>query len=119
MEKILAIQSVDKKIRRQMSVLIGNYEFYYAAGAFSALFGITLDPKMDPVSLKKVIDGTIENASLPANEPEPERMAGDSDDIEDQKGYLVYLMNRYEITDPYDDTMVELFSDGFNNWSNK
>ena len=119
MEKILPIQSVDKKINRQMSVLIGNYEFYYAAGVFSAIFGVELDPKMDPVSLKKVVDEYIKNNNLVANEPSPEQISGDSDDFEDKKGYLVYLMNRYEIIEQYDDVMVELYSDGFNNWSNK
>ena len=34
MEPILAKQSVDIKCKIQASIMMGNYEFYYAAGRF-------------------------------------------------------------------------------------
>ncbi len=39
MEPILAKQSVDIKCKIQASIMMGNYEFYYAAGRFCALTG--------------------------------------------------------------------------------
>jgi hypothetical protein len=119
MEKILAIQSVNKKIERQMSVLVGNYEFYYAAGAFKALFGADLDKTMNPEDLKRTIDEYISSNQLTSYEPSPDQVSGDSKDIDDRKAYLVYLMNRYETIEKYEEIMMELFDDGYEYWSQK
>jgi hypothetical protein len=119
MEKILAIQSVNKKIERQMSVLVGNYEFYYAAGAFMALFGADFDKHLSPEELKQSIDDYISANNLKAAEPAADKASGDSKDIEDRKAYLVYLMNRYETIEKYEDVMMELFDDGYEYWSQR
>ncbi len=117
MEKILPIQSVDKKIKRQMSVLVGNYEFYYTCGAFKALFGLPLEKTVDPIELKKNVLDLIHEKSLKIVEPDPEKMCLDSEDLEIRKGYIVYLLERYEITDKFDEVMLELFDEGYDNWS--
>lgn len=52
-------QSVILKCKLQKSVLVGNYEYYYAAGLFSRLAGVQLDAKKTPEELKEQIAAVL------------------------------------------------------------
>lgn len=118
MEKILPKMSVDKKIKRQMSVLVGNYEFYYALGAFEAVFKAGLDKEKGPAELKSQVENYIKDRKLSIYEP-GEEAAGDHEDTESRKSFLTYLLNRYEADEKYDDDMKELFDMGYESWKDK
>jgi hypothetical protein len=118
MEKILPKMSVDKKIKRQMSVLVGNYEFYYALGAFEAAFKVGLDKEKEPGELKKEVENYIKDMNLSIYEPN-EEAAGNHEDSESRRNFLTYLLNRYEADEKYDDAMKELFDMGYESWKDK
>lgn len=48
-------QSVIIKCKLQKSTLVGNYEYYYAAGLFSRLSGITLPSALPPAELRETL----------------------------------------------------------------
>ena len=52
MVTLVARQSIIIKCNMQTSVLLGNYEFYYAAGLFCRLHGIAVEEDIQPVELK-------------------------------------------------------------------
>ena len=47
----IARQSVILKCLRKKSILLGNYEFYYAAGLMKKLYHLEISEEMDPDSL--------------------------------------------------------------------
>jgi hypothetical protein len=92
----IARQSVIIKCNMQKSVMLGNYEFYYAAGLLKKLFGMTLTAAMPPEELSEAILGQTADAH-PKDEKEQ---------------YLLQIAGKYEPLAQYDDQMKELFAWG-------
>lgn len=93
--------SVDKKIRRRMSVLVGNYEFYYAAGLAQPILSFDCDGSEKPYELEKIIRACPETDDTLPDEPEVS-----------ERRYLMYLIARYDADEDYDDAMKSLFDEG-------
>ena len=98
MELILAEQAIENKLDMQMSVMVGNYEFYYACGLLSQILDFGKDENTEPKELDMAVKEALKNF-----QPEGER----------QK-YLAGLLMRYEASDVYDEQMKELFRMGRN-----
>lgn len=88
----LARQSVMIKCNMNASVMLGNYEFYYAAGLFCRLRGISIEENCKPKELKERILPNLESFE---GEDERER-------------YLVKLLLAYAPSEEYDGQMQEL-----------
>ena len=41
----LAVNAVEKKLDMQASILVGNYEYYYACGKLKGLMDLAVDEK--------------------------------------------------------------------------
>lgn len=91
----LTVSSVEKKIEMEASVLVGNYEFYYACGKLAAKTALEADGKTLPESLKEA-----EEAARTSYTPS-------SDDTKEV--YLLKLLERYQPTEEYEQEMEELF----------
>ncbi len=89
----IARQSIILKCLRQKSVLVSNYELYYAAGIAKKCFGISVDADMEPMQLLEETQKQIENAE-PTN---------------DQEKYLIHLLGNYEPDETHDDQTKEMF----------
>lgn len=96
MEPILAKQSVDIKCRIQASVMMGNYEFYYAAGRLCAKTGQKPDRPLQPKELHAFIQPFLDTY-----EPGEETDA-----------YLAKMLKEYEASGEYDEQMDTLFEMG-------
>lgn len=92
MVALVARQSVVIKCNMQASVMLGNYEFYYAAGLFCKITGQKPDEDIRPKELKEFILPKLLEFS---GEDEKER-------------YLVKLLVNYEETEEYGEEMKEL-----------
>ncbi len=55
MEPSIVRQSVILKCLRQKSTLLGNYEYYYAAGLFGRLSGVQIPPGLAPKELSEML----------------------------------------------------------------
>lgn len=93
--------SVDKKIRRRMSVLVGNYEFYYAAGLAKPILKADIDGSEKPSDLEKIIRAC----------PEADDTLPDGPEVSERR-YLMYLIARYDTDEDYDESMKALFLQG-------
>ena len=91
----LAVDSVEKKLQMQASVLVGNYEFYYAVGKMTQYLQLPVDGKMSPLMIKEVLERELPNFTPP------------SDDAKGQ--YLIRLLERYRPSEKYDEQMEQLF----------
>lgn len=96
MEPILAKQSVHIKCRIKASIMMGNYEFYYAAGVLCARTGQTPEQTLQPKELYAWIQPLLDTY-VPKNE---------------QEAYLVKLLKEYKVSDEYDEQMAELLQMG-------
>lgn len=96
MVALTARQSVIIKCNMQASVLLGNYEFYYAAGLFCKIKGIVVNEEILPQELKKFILPMLKEFS--------------SEDKREQ--YLVKLLLPYQVLEDYDEQMKELLKWG-------
>ena len=92
----IARQSVIIKCNMQKSVLLGNYEFYYAAGLFQKFYGAGLSADMKPEELAAAIAGFASSVK-PADE---------------QETYLLSLLANYEPDDEQNEQTALLFSMG-------
>ena len=75
------------------SVLVGNYEFYYAAGKLEALTKVKAGEDTPPDELKAAVSEALEHF-----EPADERQA-----------YLVRLLERYRPNELQDEDTRDLF----------
>lgn len=92
---MLAAESVEKKLEMQASVLVGNYEFYYAAGKLAAVTEFLGDEQTPPLELKMSVEQAFEKFQPTS---------------EDKKGqYLKKMLIRYRPSESYDEQMKELF----------
>jgi hypothetical protein len=80
----------------QKSVMLGNYEFYYAAGLLKKLLGMSLAADMSPEELSEAINGQ-------AKEVQPK---------DEKEQYLLQIAGRYEPLAEYNEQMRELFAWG-------
>ena len=85
----IARQSVIIKCSMKKSVLLGNYEFYYAAGLFKKLFGAELQADMPP---QEILEHILKQAESISPKDEKEE-------------YLVSLLKKYEPEDGQDEQM--------------
>ncbi len=95
---VLAEESVEKKLEREISVLVSNYEFYYAAGKLAALTALEAERDTPPQQLKEAVDRTL--AGFVPKE-------GDK-----KTAYLLYLLEKYRPREEYAPEMAELFDRG-------
>lgn len=97
MVRSLAVSSVDHKIKNHLSILIGNYEFYYAAGVFSQKVELDHSNINDPVLLDKEIKEKI-SSFTPEN---------------DREEYLISILKKFEVNiKESDEDMIALFKVG-------
>ncbi len=97
MELVLARQSVMIKCSIQSSILLGNYEFYYAAGLLCRLCGAIPGQAFQPAQLYDFIQPLLESYT-PQNK---------------EDAYLVKLLKGYDdISDECDAQMAELMQMG-------
>lgn len=91
-------QSIIIKCNQQASVLVGNYELYYAAGLAKKIFNLDVNENMQPIELYESIQSKLEGL-----EPKDEK-----------EEYLVKLLSIYTVTEDYNEQMKELFLMGAN-----
>lgn len=92
----IARQSVILKCNMQKSVMLGNYEFFYAAGLLKNIYRLDLDPAMEP---QKLLEAIL--AAQSQIQPQTE-----------QETYLLQLVKNYEPSEEHDAQMDELFAWG-------
>lgn len=96
MVTLTARQSVILKCNMQASVLLGNYEFYYAAGLFCNIERIAVNEDLLPEALwERML---------------PKLQAFDGEDARER--YLVKLLLSYRPLEEYDEQMKELLQWG-------
>lgn len=86
-------QSIILKCLRKKSVLVSNYELYYAAGLAKKCFSLELSENMQPQQLLDEAQRQLEGVE-PADENEE---------------YLISLLGSYEVLGEYDEQTSELF----------
>lgn len=90
---ILAMQSVERKLEMQSSVMLGNYEFYYGAGKLSSLIKIDGDGGTPPAELAEAVRMALKDF-VPADE---------------KTAYLVQMIKKFHPDESYDPQMSHLF----------
>ena len=97
MVPILARQSVNRKIKQQLSVLVGDYEFYYAMGIMTTFLPMDINGNMRADEVKAKALEAMKNYK-PKNEAEE---------------FLLSRVHRYEPhPEEWEETMASLFTDG-------
>ncbi len=96
MELVLARQSVVTKCNLQASILLGNYEFYYAGGLLCRLTATIPEQGLRPVEFYEFLQTVIDHY-----EPQKE-----------QEAYLVQMLKDYKAAEEYDIQMAELMQMG-------
>lgn len=97
---LLARQSIDRKVSDHLSVIVGNYEYYYACGILNRRLSLGLPSDIKPQDLFEKMQDLLKDITIEAPT---------GDDVTDED-YLKYLVKRYEPDDRYDDQMKELFT---------
>ncbi len=97
---LLARQSIDRKVSDHLSVIVGNYEYYYACGLLNRMLSLGLPSDIKPQDLFEKMQDLLKDITIEAPT---------GDDVTDED-YLKYLVKRYEPDDRYDDQMKELFT---------
>lgn len=88
----IARQSMIIKCNMQKSVLTGNYEYYYAAGLLTKLYGIQIPDEIKPLELETLLEGKQKDIS-PKDEKEK---------------WLLQMLFGYKPFEEYDEQMREL-----------
>ena len=97
---LLARQSIDRKVSDHLSVIVGNYEYYYACGLLNRRLSLGLPSDIKPQDLFEKMQDLLKDITIEAPT---------GDDVTDED-YLKYLVKRYEPDDRYDDPMKELLT---------
>ncbi|MGN0483704.1 MAG: DUF3837 domain-containing protein [Lachnospiraceae bacterium] len=93
---LLARQSVILKCNLKKSQLLGNYEFYYAAGLLAKLMNVEAADLTNPQDVWNQITE-----------------AGKNYQTEDEKEqHLLSMVRNYQVHDEFDEQMQELFECG-------
>ena len=93
----IARQSVIIKCNMKTSVLLGNYEFYYASGLFLHLCGKEVEDTIRPQELEACVKNEI---------PKFQK------NVDEKADYLVKMLENYVVLDEYDEQMKELLQWG-------
>lgn len=88
----IARQSVIIKCNMQRAFLLGNYEYYYAAGLASKFYGFEIPENIRPQELPDLLSAELKNASSGS----------------EQEKHLLYILKEYEPEERYDEQMKEL-----------
>lgn len=88
----IARQSVMIKCNMQKAYLLGNYEYYYAAGLASKLLGFEVSEDIMPMELSELLEKKLEQA----------------DTKDEKEAYLILRLKDYVPTADYDEQMKEL-----------
>ena len=88
----IARQSVIIKCNMQRAYILGNYEFYYAAGLAEKLYGIAIPEDIKPVELGELLRPALEGVTPNGAKEE----------------YLVARLKDYVPNEDYDAQMQEL-----------
>lgn len=96
MELILAGQSVKIKCRIKASILMGNYEFYYAGGWLCALAGSSPETNLRPEEFYAFL-----KPLLATYQPKDE-----------QEAYLIKMLGGYKVQEEYNEQMPMLMQMG-------
>lgn len=94
----IARQSVIIKCNMQRAYILGNYEFYYAAGLAGKLFGFDIPEEIQPEELAGLLAEALRGV-----QPKGE-----------QETYLVTILKDFEPEMRYDEQMKELLLWGQN-----
>ena len=63
----IARQSVILKCLRKKSIIVSNYELYYAAGLTKKLFNLSVDEDMEPEKLLEEVQKQLKNVTATVN----------------------------------------------------
>lgn len=88
----IARQSVIIKCNMRKSVMTGNYEYYYAAGLLTKLYGIEIPDEIKPMELETLLK-------------EKQREISPKDEKEE---WLLQMLSDYRPFEEYDEQMKEL-----------
>ena len=88
----IARQSVIIKCNMKRAYILGNYEFCYAAGLVSKLYGVEIPDDVQPEELEELLAGALKDVT-----PNGE-----------QETYLVSILKEYAPEKRYDEQMKEL-----------
>ena len=88
----IARQSVIIKCNMQRAYILGNYEFYYAAGLASKLYGFEVPEEIEPENLVALLAEVL--PAVTPNNP--------------QETHLVSILKEYDPEKRYDEQMKEL-----------
>ena len=95
----IARQSVIIKCNMKRAGLLGNYEFYYAAGLAAKLFGLEAAPDTKPAELAAFLQENLQTANGSSHTHEKN----------EQESYLLSILMEYTPEERYDDQMKELY----------
>ena len=88
----IARQSVIIKCNMQRAYILGNYEFYYAAGLASKLFGFEIPEDVQPDALAELLGVALRDVK-------PQ---------DGQETHLAYILKEFAPETRYDEQMKEL-----------
>lgn len=88
----IARQSVIIKCNMQRAYILGNYEFYYAAGLAGKLFSFSIPDEVQPEELARLLSTALENVQAKS----------------EQEAYLVSILKEFVPEMRYDEQMKEL-----------
>ena len=88
----IARQSVIMKCNKQWAYILGNYEYYYAAGLASKLLGFEIVEEIMPAELFELLEKELAQAS----------------GSDEKEAYLFQRLKDYAPTEDYDEQMKEL-----------
>lgn len=94
----LATQSIQTKIKLKSATMLGNYEFYYAAGILCRELNLTVAEDMKPKELHAYIDGLTAGKEF----DDPTVM------------HLIKMIHFYMPEEQYDEQMKKLLQLGLN-----
>lgn len=93
---LLAVQSVEHKMKYQIATILGNYEFYYGAGRLARELSFDADGKSNPEELKEAIVQALEGKEWNTKEIE----------------FLAEKMKKCNVSQEYNETMELLYQWG-------
>lgn len=96
MLEILAKQSIDTKLKLESATMLGNYEFYYAAGIVCREFHLTVEEDIQP---KALYDFIMEHSK--GKQPDNHTVT-----------HLLKMIRYYIPDDAYDEQMKSLLLSG-------
>lgn len=92
----LAVQSIQNKLRLGSGTMLGNYEFYYAAGIICGYLQLELRGDLEPQELYRQLESQTEGKEI-------ENPAA---------AHLAKMIRYYKVEDHHDRQMEQLFEMG-------